>query len=51
MNEPISILTLILNASLVVQIVMLTLLLASLISWVLIFQRAFFVVDGEATGD
>ena len=41
MNEPISILTLILNASLVVQIVMLTLLLASLISWVLIFQRAF----------
>jgi biopolymer transport protein TolQ len=41
MNEPISILTLILDASLVVQIVMLTLLLASLISWVLIFQRAF----------
>jgi len=41
MNEPISILTLILNASLVVQIVMLTLLLASLISWILIFQRAF----------
>jgi len=41
MNEPISILTLILNASLVVQIVMLTLLLASLRSWVLIFQRAF----------
>jgi biopolymer transport protein TolQ len=41
MHEPISILALILNASLVVQIVMATLVLASLISWVLIFQRGF----------
>lgn len=41
MHESISILALILNASLVVQIVMATLVLASLISWVLIFQRGF----------
>ena len=41
MNEPISILELILNASVVVQLVMAILVLASLVSWVLIFQRAF----------
>lgn len=39
MNEPLSILPLILNASLVVQLVMLLLLLASLVSWGIIFQR------------
>ena len=41
MNEPISILELVLNASLVVQAVMAILILASLISWVMIFQRGF----------
>ncbi|MGB1189834.1 MAG: protein TolQ [Pseudomonadales bacterium] len=41
MNEPISILELVLNASVVVQLVMAILVLASLVSWVLIFQRAF----------
>ena len=41
MNEPISILELVLNASIVVQLVMAILLMASLVSWVLIFQRAF----------
>ena len=41
MQEPISILALILNASIVVQVVMATLVLASLISWILIFQRGF----------
>ena len=40
MNEPISILELVLNASVVVQLVMAILILASLVSWVLIFQRA-----------
>ena len=41
MNEPLSILELVLNASIVVQIVMATLILASLVSWVMIFQRGF----------
>ena len=41
MNEPISILNLILNASVVVQIVMAILIMASLVSWVMIFQRIF----------
>lgn len=41
MAEPISILELILNASIVVQVVMGILVLASLISWVMIFQRGF----------
>ncbi|XOV87461.1 MAG: protein TolQ [Pseudomonadota bacterium] len=41
MNEPLSILDLILNASVLVQIVMGMLVLASLISWVMIFQRGF----------
>ena len=41
MNEPLSILDLVLNASLVVQGVMGILILASLISWVMIFQRGF----------
>ena len=39
MNESLSIMHLIINASLVVQLVMLLLLLASLASWVIIFQR------------
>lgn len=39
MNEQLSILSLILEASLVVQLVMLLLLLASLVSWGIIFQR------------
>ena len=41
MNEPISILELVLNASIVVQIVMAILILASITSWVMIFQRGF----------
>ena len=41
MNEPISIFYLILNASLVVQIVMAILVGASFISWVMIFQKGF----------
>ncbi len=41
MNEPLSILELILGASVVVQIVMAILILASLTSWVMIFQRGF----------
>lgn len=41
MNEPISILELVLNASVVVQIVMAILILASITSWVMIFQRGF----------
>lgn len=39
MSQNINILALILNASLVVQIVILTLILASFISWVIIFQK------------
>lgn len=41
MNEPISILHLILGASVVVQIVMVILIMASLVSWVMIFQKIF----------
>lgn len=41
MTEPLSILDLVLGASVVVQIVMGILLLASLMSWVMIFQRGF----------
>jgi biopolymer transport protein TolQ len=40
-NEPLSILDLVLNASVVVQVVMALLILASLTSWVMIFQRGF----------
>jgi len=40
-NEPISILELIINASVVVQAVMALLVAASLASWVMIFQRGF----------
>jgi biopolymer transport protein TolQ len=40
-NEPISILHLILGASVVVQIVMVILIMASLVSWVMIFQKIF----------
>lgn len=39
MNEPLSILELVSNASLLVQLVMGTLAMASLVSWVMIFQR------------
>ena len=41
MNEPISIFYLILNASVVVQIVMAILVSASFISWIMIFQKGF----------
>jgi biopolymer transport protein TolQ len=40
-NEPLSIVDLILNASIVVQVVMAILIMASLASWVMIFQRGF----------
>jgi biopolymer transport protein TolQ len=40
-NEPLSILDLVVNASVVVQVVMGLLILASLTSWVMIFQRGF----------
>jgi len=40
-NDPLSIVDLVLNASIVVQIVMATLILASMTSWVMIFQRGF----------
>jgi biopolymer transport protein TolQ len=50
-NEPISILDLVLNASLVVQAVMALLILASLSSWVMIFQKGFSLssVQSQAT--
>ncbi len=41
MNEPLTLIDLVLNASVVVQIVMAMLALASLVSWVMIFQRGF----------
>lgn len=41
MNEPLSILDLVLNASVVVQIVMAILMAASFASWIMIFQRGF----------
>ncbi len=41
MNEPISVLDLVLNASVVVQVVMAILIFASIASWVMIFQRGF----------
>ena len=41
MNEPLSIIDLVTNASIVVQCVMAILVLASLVSWVMIFQRGF----------
>jgi biopolymer transport protein TolQ len=40
-NEPLSILELVLNASVVVQLVMAILIMASVASWVMIFQRGF----------
>lgn len=51
MNEQLSILDLVLNASLVVQAVMAILLMASMVSWVMIFQRGFTLstVRREAT--
>jgi biopolymer transport protein TolQ len=41
LTEPLSILQLVLNASVLVQIVLLLLLFASIMSWVMIFQRMF----------
>jgi biopolymer transport protein TolQ len=40
-NEPLSIIDLILNASIVVQVVMGILIMASMVSWIMIFQRYF----------
>ena len=41
MNEPLPIIDLVLNASVVVQIVLALLILASMTSWIMIFQRGF----------
>ena len=41
MNDPLSIIDLILNASPLVQAVMAVLILASMVSWIIIFQRGF----------
>lgn len=41
MTEPLSIVDLVINASLVVQLVMAILFIASMASWIMIFQRAF----------
>ena len=41
MSEPLSILDLVLSASALVQVVMAILLMASMASWVMIFQRVF----------
>ena len=41
MNEQLSILELITNATVVVQLVMAILVLASVVSWILVFQKAF----------
>lgn len=41
MNEPLSFIDMILNASLIVQVVMVILIMASMVSWVMIFQRGF----------
>ena len=41
MNEPLSVVDLVLNASVVVQVVMGVLIFASLTSWIMIFQRGF----------
>lgn len=51
MNEPLSIWELVVNASFVVQLVMVILLLASVTSWIMIFQRGFLLsaVNREAT--
>ncbi len=43
MNEPLSIWTVVAEATLVVQLVMLILAMASITSWVMIFQRAFYL--------
>ena len=41
MNEQLSILELVSNATIVVQLVMALLVLASVVSWILVFQKAF----------
>ena len=46
-EENLSILSLILNASLLVQLVMATLLIASLISWIMIIQRGIYLSNAE----
>lgn len=41
MNEPLPIFDLVLNASAVVQVVLVLLIIASMVSWIMIFQRGF----------
>ena len=51
MSEPLSLFALIVNASVLVQLVMVILLLASLASWVMIFQRWFALSKVQKTLD
>ena len=41
MNEQLSILELVSNATIIVQLVMVLLVLASVVSWILVFQKRF----------
>ena len=50
MPEQISIFELVANASLLVQLVMAMLALASIVSWMMIFQRWFFPASGGRRG-
>ena len=45
MNEQLSILELVSNATIVVQLVMALLVLASVVSWILVFQKAFLLAS------
>ena len=45
MNEQLSILELVSNATIIVQLVMVLLVLASVVSWILVFQRAFLLAS------
>ncbi len=45
MNEQLSILELVSNATIVVQLVMVLLVLASVVSWILVFQKAFLLAS------
>ena len=45
MNEQLSILELVTNATIIVQLVMVLLVLASVVSWILVFQKAFLLAS------
>ena len=50
MNEQLSILELVSNATIVVQLVMALLVLASVVSWILVFQKAFLLASVRQIG-